>query len=319
MEANLRDFLTSRRARLSPADAGLPASPTPRRRSGLRREEVAALAGVSVDYYARLEQGRIGRVSDQVLVAIENALRLDALERAHLRALVDVTTKKARRRPAERLIVRGGLADLVDRLDPMPAMIQSRRMDVLAINRACKVLLADFDEMPGKERNIARWLFLDPVARVRYPDWDQVARTTVAALRGAHDPRFQDPELERLVGELTVASSDFAKWWADYGLAKHTSGDKRIFHEAVGVLDLQYQNFCVPDADGQTLTVYTAPRGSAADEKLRLLLSWDATQTPDEWSVNRDAPEDRASLSSTKIRPSVAFQDPVDRLDERTT
>lgn len=278
MEANLRDFLTTRRARLSPADVGLPVSAIPRRRPGLRREEVAALAGVSVDYYARLEQGRTGRISDQVLTAIEDALRLDGLERQHLRALVDVSATKARRRPAERLIARSGLAELVDRLDPLPAMVQSRRMDVLAVNRAGKVLLADFDAMPATERNIARWLFIDPVTRIRYPDWEHVARTTVAALRAAHDPRFSDPELERLVGELCVASHEFARWWADYRLARHTHGAKRIFHDAVGVLDLEYQNLSVPDADGQTLTIYTARRGSPADEKLRLLLSWDATQ-----------------------------------------
>jgi transcriptional regulator with XRE-family HTH domain len=278
MEANLRDFLTTRRARLRPADAGLPVSSIPRRRPGLRREEVAALAGVSVDYYARLEQGRTGRISDQVLTAIENALQLDALERQHLRALVDVGITKARRRPAERLIARSGLAELVDRLDPMPAMVQNRRMDVLAINRAGKVLLADFDAMPAKERNIARWLFVDPVTRTRYPDWEHVARTTVAALRAAHDPRFHDPGLEQLVGELSVKSQEFARWWADYGLAKHTHGAKRIFHDAVGVLELEYENLCVPDTDGQTLTIYTARRGSPADEKLSLLLSWDATQ-----------------------------------------
>ncbi|MEW2545982.1 helix-turn-helix transcriptional regulator [Streptomyces sp. NPDC047002] len=276
-DGNLRDFLTSRRARLDPAAVGLPASSTPRRRTGLRREEVAALAGVSVDYYARLEQGRIGKVSHQVLSAIEDALRLDPLERQHLRALVETHTTKVRSRPPERLVARPALAELVDRLDPLPAMIQSRRMDILAVNRAGRVLLTDFDAMPARERNIVRWLFTDPVARTRYPEWDQVARTTVAALRHAHDPRFQDPELERLVGELSVASPDFARWWADYGLAEHTNGAKRIFHEAVGVLELGYETFDVPGGEGQTLTIYTAPRGSASDENLRLLLSWDAT------------------------------------------
>lgn len=279
-DGSLSDFLKSRRARLDPAAAGLPISKSPRRRAGLRREEVATLAGVSVDYYARLEQGRIGRVSDQVLSAIEDALQLDPLERQHLRALVDTTTTKVRRKPAERLIPRSGLAELVERLDPMPAMIQNSRMDVLTINRSGKVLIADFDAMPAKERNIARWLLLDPVARTRYPDWEYVARTTVAALRAAHDPRFRDPDLEHLVGELTVQSEEFARWWADYALANHSHGPKRIFHDSVGVIDLTYENFVVPGTNGQTLTIYTAPRGSVADEKLSLLLSWDATTTP---------------------------------------
>jgi len=282
MDGSLREFLASRRARLDPAAVGLPVSSMPRRRPGLRREEVAALAGVSVDYYARLEQGRIGNVSDQVLTAIEDALRLDTLERQHLRALVETRTTKVRARPAGRPAARAALHDLVEAMDPLPAMIQSRRMDVLAINRAGKVLLADFDAMPPADRNIARWLFLDPVARTRYPDWDEVARTTVAALRGANDPRFPDAGLGRLVGELSVSSPQFAAWWADYRLAKHSHGPKRIFHEAVGVLDLRFENFHVPHADGQTLTIYSAPRGSAADEKLRLLLSWEAVSKGEE-------------------------------------
>jgi len=276
-ENELREFLASRRARLDPATVGLPPSTTARRRPGLRREEVAALAGVSVDYYARLEQGRIGNVSDQVLSAIEAALQLDDLERQHLRALVAVTTSRPRRRPAERMSARVGLRELVDALDPLPAMIQTRRMDVLAINRAAKVLIADFDAMPEGERNIVRWLFLDPAARSRYADWEQVAAVTVAALRAARDPRWPDDALERLVGELSVASTEFAQWWADYRLFKHSHGEKHFVHDAVGRIDLRYESFAVPDSDGMTLTIYSAPVGSAADERLRLLLSWDAT------------------------------------------
>ncbi|SDP44239.1 helix-turn-helix transcriptional regulator [Actinacidiphila guanduensis] len=280
-EGSLREFLTSRRARLRPEDVGLPPSPTPRRRPGLRREEVAVLAGVSVDYYARLEQGRIGKVSDQVLTAIEEALRLDALERHHLRALVDTYAggprRAARTGTGSHESARVGLRELVGSLDPLPAMVQSRRMDVLAVNNAGKVLLTDFDRMQVRDRNIVRWLFTDPQARVRYPDWDEVASNTVAALRGARDPRLHDPELERLVGELSVASSEFAALWADYRLFRHSHGSKRLFHQTVGVLDLRYETFPVPGTEGQTLTIYTAPRGSAADDRLRLLLSWDAT------------------------------------------
>jgi len=240
------------------------------------------LAGVSVDYYARLERGRAGNVSDQVLTAIEDALRLDPLERKHLRALVDARTTKPKPRPTTRPRARLGLRELVETMDPIPAMIQSRYMDILAINRAGRVLLADFDAMPPGHRNIVRWLLLDPVAHARYPDWNEVAATTVAALRAANDPRFPDPHLHQLVGELSVASPQFVTWWADYRLAKHSYGPKRLFHDAVGILDLHYETLHIPGSDGQTLTIYTAPRGSAADENLRLLLSWDATHTPAE-------------------------------------
>jgi transcriptional regulator with XRE-family HTH domain len=283
-DGSLREFLVSRRARLDPGELGLPPSSTTRRRRGLRREEVAALAGVSVDYYARLEQGRVGAVSDQVLSAIEDALRLDELERQHLRALVAGRSRRssaapARQRddPSARLAPRSGLRELVAALDPIPAMVQSRRMDVLAINRAGSVLLADFTAMPARDRNIVRWLFLDPITRIRYPDWEVVASMTVASLRAARDPGRPDEPLEQLVGELSVASSQFATWWADYGLHQHSHGPKRIYHEAVGVLDLRYESLDIPQSGGQTLTLYTAAANSPSDEKLRILLSWDAS------------------------------------------
>lgn len=276
----IREFLMSRRARIDPASVGLGAgsgpSATSRRSAGLRREEVAALAGVSVDYYARLEQGRIGNVSDQVLNAIEDALRLNPLERAHLRKLVASGNGPRRGpRPAP-LGARPALRDLVRAMDPVPAILQGPRMELLASNQAARVLLTDFDARPVAERNIARWLFLDPVTRVRYPDWEEVAGATVAALRAALDPRRPDEELARLVGELTVASPEFARFWASYRLFQHGHGTKRIFHEPVGVMTLNYETLEVPDSGGQFLSTYTADVGSPSDEKLRLLLSWAA-------------------------------------------
>jgi transcriptional regulator with XRE-family HTH domain len=273
----LRTFLMSRRAAIDPASVGLPPSPTPRRGRGLRREEVAALAGVSVDYYARLEQGRIGAVSDQVLTAIEDALKLDPLEREHLRALVVPHSPRVRRRrpapPAARLPLRV----LIDAMDPIPAFLQGPRMEVLASNRAARILLADFDAMPVVDRNIARWLFLDPQTRTRYPQWAEVAAGTVAALRANRDPRIRDDELERLVGELSVASAEFAEFWADYHLYEHGHGRKQFYHEAVGVMTLNYETLTIPGAEGQFISTYTADVGSPSDEKLRLLMSWDAT------------------------------------------
>lgn len=272
---SLGEFLRSRRARLDPDTVGLPPSPVPRRGRGLRREEVAALAGVSVEYYARLEQGRVGNVSDQVLGAIEGALRLDPLEREHLRALVGTgPAKPARTSPPARSSVRVSLRTFIDAIDPVPAMLQGPRMEVLAWNRAATILLADFGAMPTAERNIARWLFLDPSTRTRYPDWEQIAAPTVAALRANHDPRVPDEALERLVGELSLASDEFARYWADYRLFKHTHGTKRIYHPTVGVMTLHYETLDIPDSGGQFLSTYTADVGSPSAEKLAILMSW---------------------------------------------
>ncbi len=270
----LREFLLSRRAQIDPATVGLPPSPVPRRGRGLRREEVAALAGVSVDYYARLEQGRIGNVSDQVLTAIEDALRLDALEKEHLRSLVGTAPAKPRRRAPAKAAVRVGLQTFIDAIDPVPAMLQGPRMEILAWNRAATILLADFDAMQPEDRNVARWLFLDPTTRTRYPDWEQIAAPTVAALRANQNPRVADEALERLVGELSVASEEFARYWADYRLFKHTHGTKRIYHPTVGVMTLNYETLDIADSGGQFLSTYTADVGSPSAEKLAILMSW---------------------------------------------
>lgn len=290
----LREFLTSRRAQIDPETVGLPPSPIARRGRGLRREEVAALAGVSVDYYARLEQGRIGNISDQVLTAIEDALRLDPLEREHLRSLVGNAPAPPRRsRPVAQPKVRLGLRTFVDAIDPVPAMLQGPRMEILAWNRAATILLTDFGAMPARDRNVARWLFLDHSNRVRYPDWEEVAAPTVAALRAARNPSRPDEALEQLVGELSVASEEFARFWADYRLFKHGHGTKRIFHPAVGVMSLNYETLDIPDSGGLFLSTYTADVGSPAAEKLSILMSWG--NSPDEADpVAADAVESEA-------------------------
>lgn len=278
----LRQFLSSRRAQLDPESVGLPASPSSRRKPGLRREEVAALAGISVDYYARLEQGRVGHVSEQVLHAVETALRLDRLEREHLRALVSASGKKrhARDSPTAASRPRHGLRSLVEAMNPIPAMLQNRRLDVLHANHAARILLTDFEERPLHDRNIVRWLFLEPEARSRYADWPEVAATTVAALRAAHDPRVADPELTTLIGELSVASPEFARYWADYRLFKHSHGKKVLHHDLVGEFTVNYETLDVSDSDDLRLCIYTADVGSPSDEKLRMLLSWHAESSP---------------------------------------
>ena len=276
---SLRDFLVSRRARIDPDSVGLPQSAVARRRPGLRREEVAVLAGVSVDYYARLEQGRVGNVSEQVLTAIENALRLDDLERAHLRALIAPTPSRPRAPRPEKVRVRPGLRALIEAMDPTPAFLQGPRMEVLAWNRAAAVLVTDFGKRPAHERNILRWLLLDPIARIRYPQWEEVVAPTVAALRNARDPRIPDPALERLVGELSVASPDFARMWADYRLYKHRHGKKQIFHPEVGTILVNFETLDIDGSGGQFISAYTTDVGSPSAERLGLLLSWNASDS----------------------------------------
>jgi transcriptional regulator with XRE-family HTH domain len=271
--AALRDFLASRRAALTPESVGLDPSPSARRVPGLRREEVAQLAGVSVDYYVKLEQGRAGNVSDQVLEAVERALRLDELERRHLRALLRAVhgppaTTGEPPRPKARAAVR----TMVEALG-VPAVIHGPLLEVLGTNAVARALFADFDAMPLEQRNLARWMFLDPAARSIYLDWEQHAAQMVAilraAVRGPHAVR-----LARLVGDLSVASPDFARHWADYRLHQHTHGVKRFAHELVGELRLHYQALPLQEDAGQTVVVYHADPGSPSAEKLALLSSW---------------------------------------------
>jgi len=257
--AELGDFLRSRRARLQPGDVGLPDFGR-RRVPGLRREELAQLAGVSVDYYVRLEQGRDIQPSDSVLDAIATALRLDDAERAHLFALVR-PRRRARRRPSER--VRPHVRDLVARMD-FPALVIGRRMDVLASNPIARTLLFGM-----REPNMARLALLDEGARVLFVDWDSVAADTVAFLRltAAEDP--DDAQLVELIGELSLHSAAFRKLWARHDVKAKTFGVKRYDHPQVGRLDLHWESLKLADP-GQTLVTYT-PADVASETALELL------------------------------------------------
>ena len=272
----LRDFLTSRRASLTPEEVGLPPSHSHRRVKGLRREEVAILAGVSVDYYVKLEQGRVGNISEQVLVSIEAALRLDELERKHLRSLLTADSLHTPR-PDPTVKARHAVLAMINALDPVPAVILGPYLEVLGINRAAVALLDDFDAMPIRERNMARWMFLNPRAKQVYLDWADIAAQTVAFLRAAAVAGARNDRLAELVGELTMASPEFARFWADYRLFAHTHGTKRFFHEAVGEMQLNYEALPLSGDRGQTVVVYTADKGSPSEEKLALLSSWSAT------------------------------------------
>ncbi|WP_329139973.1 helix-turn-helix transcriptional regulator [Streptomyces sp. NBC_01476] len=273
-ENTLREFLTSRRAALHPGRTGLPVPHGPRRVPGLRREEVAALAGVSAAYYTKLEQGRIGRISDEVLSAVEKALQLDELERLHFRALV----RNAGHRPAPVKDVtaraRPELVAMIEALDPVPALIHGPRLDVLAVNRTAKLLIDDFDALPVRDRNLARWTFLNPRARTVYAAWETVAPQVAAVLRHLTVDRPADPVLHQLVGEIALASPEFVRYWAEYRLYAHSHGTKRFFNETVGELALHYEMLTLPGDTGQRAVVFTAERGSPAEEKLRLLAAW---------------------------------------------
>jgi transcriptional regulator with XRE-family HTH domain len=264
----LGEFLKSRRARLQPDDVELP-SLGRRRVPGLRREELAQLAGVSVDYYVRLEQGRAGQPSEGVLDALTRALRLDDTERAHLHDLSRPARRRRREAPPER--VRPGVRRLIGALDGNPAMVVGRRTDVLAWNRLAAALVIDWGALPPDQRNAARHVFLDDGARELYADWEEGAQATVAYLRLAAGRHPDDPGLAGLIGELSMKSEEFRRWWPRHDVHEKTHGAKRLNHPIVGPLTLFYESLALPRDGDQTLIVYTAEPGSQAETALRLL------------------------------------------------
>ena len=269
----LRDYLRSRRARISPAAAGLPTSAN-RRVPGLRREEVAMLAGVSVDYYIRLERGRDLNVSEAVLDAVARALRLDETERGHLFTLA--RRRQVRRRPTPPQRVRPGLRRVVESMTDLPAILVGHRCDVLASNRLVRALYTDFDALPKRDRNMARYLFLDESARDLLVDWAGVARGTVAGLHLYAGNHPDDPRLAELVGELSVRSKEFRRWWADHDVTRRAAGTKTFHHPIVGEMALDYEVFHPTGDPDLLLGLYTAPAGSPAEQALRLLAGWTA-------------------------------------------
>jgi transcriptional regulator with XRE-family HTH domain len=266
----LGEFLKSRRDRLRPDDLELPSFGR-RRVPGLRREELAQLAGVSVDYYVRLEQGRAGQPSEGVLDALGRALRLDDTEWAHLHDLSRPARRRRREPPPER--VRPEVRRLMGALDTTstPAMVIGRRADVLAWNETAAALVADWGTLPPAQRNAARHVFLDEGARELYPDWEECARATVAYLRLAAGRHPDDPALAELIGELSVKSEEFRRWWPRHDVQEKTHGTKRITHPIVGPLTLAYESLALAGDGDQTLVVYTAEPGSGSETALRLL------------------------------------------------
>ncbi|MEV0200824.1 helix-turn-helix transcriptional regulator [Nonomuraea sp. NPDC050691] len=278
--SEIREFLTSRRARISPQQAGLPSYGT-RRVPGLRRAEVAQLAGVSVEYYSRLERGDLSGVSDSVLDALARALRLNDEERTHLEDLARAAGpgSRRRRRPVPRT-VRPNVQRLLDAMTEAPAFIMNGRGDVLATNILGRALYAPmFDAARGATPNHARFIFLDPRSQQFWGDWERAADDTVALLHHQAGRAPYDKTLTDLVGELSTRSEDFRTRWARHDVRQHHQGAKPFHHPVVGDLHLTYESLNL-SADDLTLVAYGTEPGSDSEDKLRLLASWAATQRP---------------------------------------
>lgn len=270
----LGEFLRRARASRRPEATGLLPDGRVRRVPGLRREEVAMLAGVSTDYYTRLEQGRDIAPSAQVVDALVRALDLDAAGQVYLRTLVGATGSSATRSRPTVQRVRPGLYQLLDSFASQPALVLGRRTDVLASNRLARALFTDFDALPARHRNYARWMLLDEGARSLFVDWEEQARHAVEALRLDAAATPDDLGTQRLVGELSVASPDFRRWWSAHRVHQRTHGTKRLDHPVVGALEVQFETLALPGDAAQTLFVYTTEPRSASAEALALLADW---------------------------------------------
>ncbi|MBB2914391.1 transcriptional regulator with XRE-family HTH domain [Streptosporangium becharense] len=289
--SQIREFLTSRRARISPQQAGLPSYGT-RRVPGLRRAEVAQLAGVSVEYYSRLERGDLSGVSEHVLDALARALRLDDAERTHLEDLARAAGpgSRRRRRPAARA-VRAGVQRLLASMTGAPAFVMNGRGDVLATNALGRALYAPMiDAARGAVPNHARFIFLDPRSRLFWGDWDRAADDTVALLHAQAGRDPYDKDLTDLVGELSTRSEDFRTRWARHDVRQHHLGAKPFHHPVVGDLHLTYESLTLA-ADDLTLVAYGTQPGSDSEDRLRLLASWAASSHSGDDRAREAAPE----------------------------
>ncbi|MCV7229173.1 helix-turn-helix transcriptional regulator [Mycolicibacterium komossense] len=275
----IREFLSSRRARINPEQAGLPAYGGNRRVKGLRREEVALLAGVSVDYYVRMERGSLGGASDGVLEAVASALQLDEAEREHLYALARAAgTGSSRRRRRPSTTIRPVLQQVLDAVTEAPAWIRNGRHDVLAMNRLARALYSPVLADPRRPANTTRFVYLNPEAAERFfVDYDQITRDAAAMLRLEAGRNPHDEELIALIGELSTRSELFRQRWASQDVRFHRSGRKRLCHPVVGQLDLDFEAMEVPSEPGLQLNIYTAAAGTPTSDGLKLLASWAAS------------------------------------------
>lgn len=277
--SEIRAFLTSRRAKITPEQAGLPAYGGTRRVPGLRRGEVAQLAGVSIEYYTRLERGNLAGASEDVLEAVARALQLDEAEHSHLFNLARAAGAgaKARRRPAPKQLVRPGVRLTLNAITGAPAFVGNGRLDILAANQLGYALYSDMYARPERPANHARFIFLDDRSRSFYPNWNKAADDTVALL---HTTAGRDPfdrSLTDLIGELSTRSEDFRTRWAAHNVRQHFTGRKHFHHPVVGDLHLLFEAMELSADTGLSLYVYSAEPGSPSDDAIRLLASWAAT------------------------------------------
>jgi hypothetical protein len=276
--AEVREFLSSRRARLTPDQAGLPAYGSNRRVKGLRREEVAMLAGVSVDYYVRMERGNLHGASEGVLDALARALQLDEAERDHLFALARAAGTGRGRRRMPPTSVRPAIQQVLDAITDAPAWVRNGRHDIVAMNRLARALYAPILADPRRPANPTRFVYLDPTAVEFFVDWERIANDAAAMLRLEAGRNPHDPALIQLVGELSTQSEIFRMRWASHDVQFHRSGRKRLRHPVVGLLDLDFESMELPSEPGLTLIVYTAAPDSPTADALKMLGSWAVSQ-----------------------------------------
>jgi transcriptional regulator with XRE-family HTH domain len=278
---DLGEFLTSRRARLTPEQAGIPDFGGRRRVPGLRREEVALIAGMSAEYYKRLERGNAGGVSEAVIDGVSRALQLDEAEHAHLYDLVRTANAGAhpqRRRPTRKAQqLHPSTQQTIDAMSTVPAFVQNGRLDAIAANRLGRALFPALFEDARQPANAARFVFLDPRAQEFYRDWEATARQIVAILRAEAGRSPYDRQLSDLVGELSTRSDLFRRLWGAHDVREHRTGVKSIHHPVVGALDLTYQAMDLSADRGLQMLVFSAEPGSASHDGLQLLANWAET------------------------------------------
>jgi transcriptional regulator with XRE-family HTH domain len=302
--SEIRDFLTTRRARITPEDVGL-TTYGPRRVPGLRREEVATLAGVSVDYYNRMERGNLAGASDSVLDALAGALRLNEAERAHLHNLARAAQPSApRRRHPAKQGVRPSVQWMLDSMSGSAAMAENGRLDPLAANQLARAFYSYLFEGADTPVNVARFIFLDPRAMEFFWDWERSARDCVAVLRSEAGRNPLDRGLSDLVGELSTRSEEFRGFWATHDVKLHNNGEKRFIHPVVGELELSYNRFELPGDPGLTIIAYTAEPGSKSAEAFSLLASWAATEEAEPTDTS-DAPVSKGTADAQPGKAST--------------
>ncbi|HEX6757348.1 MAG TPA: helix-turn-helix transcriptional regulator [Propionibacteriaceae bacterium] len=300
VRGEIREFLTTRRAKITPEEAGLPVFGGDRRRvPGLRRDEVALLAGISSQYYTKLERGSATGASDSVIDGIADALQLDEAERTHLLELISAAgTTRSPRRPAPQRI-RATVQRVLDSMSGTPAFVLNGRLDILAANELGLALFSPVYADPVRPANTARFVFLDTHSTEFYRDWNRVANDTVALLRAEAGRHPYDQRLSNLIGELSTRSDEFRGRWAAHDVQIHTTGVKLIHHPVVGDLDLPYESFPLAADLSSSILTYTAEPGSPSQDALRLLATWAASTDGFEQAASTDDSEQAKSIGTT--------------------